>query len=74
VADRRNELAVVGLLRCLDIVAVLRRPGANLQWATFGPIFFPKWTQFEEALNAIGYPETVQTYAPPDQGCTDFFL
>ena len=40
---------------CVQNVAVLRRPSSNLNRATSASVFFSKPTQFQEALEQIGY-------------------
>jgi hypothetical protein len=43
---------------CMRNVAVLRNPTANVQWAHYGPGYFPTWSQFQEAVHELGYPPT----------------
>ena len=62
---------------CVKNIAVLRRPGANLDWATSGPTSFPERSQFQDALEQIGYPQGVdaaQAPKPTDAEYTDFFF
>ncbi len=56
-------------------VEALRRPGANVDWATSGPVLFPNRLQFQEALEQIGYPQTAaQTPKPTYDQYFDFLV
>jgi hypothetical protein len=62
---------------CVDNIAVLLRPGANMAWATSGPTVFPERTQFQDALEQIGYPQSAQaaqTPKPTGSDYQDFFF
>jgi hypothetical protein len=62
---------------CRRNVEVLRRPGSNLGWTTYGPVLFPKRQQFGEALDQIGYKESAtaaQMPKPTNEDYWNFFF
>ena len=62
---------------CRKNVEVLRRPGSNLGWVTYGPVLFPRRQQFKEALDQIGYKDSAivaQMPKPTNEDYWNFFF
>jgi len=57
---------------CMRNVAVLRNPNSHLQWAHYGPGYFPAWTQFQEAAHQLGYPHSAPWLQLPNPTPQDY--